>query len=123
MTPKERALRGKAFLGSPWNAVCSPDPVAARKLCELLGGISDDYCSAGWMIGIEYAVWCSVLRETLTGQELSSLKSLSEQCGGWIVWKVERDQFDLCLAETWVPMDEWLRLYQEDEKRGGRRPL
>jgi hypothetical protein len=39
-------------------------------------------------------------------EEIEQLKYLSEKCGGWIIWNVQAKD------ERFVPMEEWLRLYE-----------
>ena len=66
---------------------------------------------AGWMSGLEYALWHVVLtgpsrfgQIDISEEQLERLRTLSEHCGGWIV-------FDDVHEETWVPMQRWKALY------------
>lgn len=78
-------------------------------LRKLMSGISEEYWCAGWLSGLEYALW-----DTVTGKEkpicsleqIEQLKYLSEKCGGWIIWDEQAK------AERFVPMEQWLRLYE-----------
>ncbi len=81
--------------------------MAEWELAELMGDISEDCYCAGWMMGLEHALWAMVLggpREygmgEVTEEQVARLKQLSDACGGWIVWS-EGD------GETFVPLEEW----------------
>ena len=80
---------------------------AARQLAEFMSELSEEAWRAGWMDGLEFALWEVVLGRRqkygcleLTPDQRSKLRSLSEQCGGWIV-------YDDDSGETWVPLDDW----------------
>ncbi len=87
---------------------------AQRQLAEYMSELSEDAYCAGWMDGLEFALWRAVTegpREYgfmhLSREQIERLGSLSEKCGGWIV-------FDDELWETWVPLSEWRRRYDAD---------
>ena len=64
-----------------------------RKLAEYMSDLSEDAYCAGWMEGLEIALWEVVEgtrtdygRLTFTDLQRTDLKSLSETSGGWIVF-------------------------------------
>jgi hypothetical protein len=85
----------------------SPD---ARALATYMSDISEEFWCAGWMRDLEFMLW-SVIEEgeayaslTLTRDQLATLKSLSNACKGWIVFR--RDT-----QETFVSMPEWMQTF------------
>src|SRR5678816_1338990 len=78
-----------------------------KALADYMSQLSEEAWRAGWMDGLEFALWEAVLGQrqqygllTLTSDEVTGLRQLSERCGGWIVY-VDN------LGETWMPLDEW----------------
>ena len=76
-------------------------------LAETMSEISEATWHAGWMEGLEYALWqaiesgpCLYGHGKLTQPLLDELKRLAAACGGWIVFDDERE-------ETFVPMAQW----------------
>ena len=72
-----------------------------------MSDLSEEAYYAGWMDGLEYALWEAVLgvrreygRLALTETHRARLRELSNSCGGWIV-------FDEATEETWLPLEEW----------------
>lgn len=69
--------------------------------------LSEEAYFAGWMAGLEYALW-EVLVEgrgkygwlVVTEEQRARLRQLSNDCGGWIV-------FDDATEETWLAINEW----------------
>jgi hypothetical protein len=72
-----------------------------------MSDISEEYYCAGWLIGLEEILWSMVVgnrREfgmgVVTEDEVSQLKQLSDQAGGW--WHyVEGD------GETFITLQDW----------------
>jgi hypothetical protein len=88
----------------------------AIKLRDYMSEISERAYCAGWMEGLEYALWEALLKGRLkygrlqiTRAHTSKLKELSNRCGGWIVW--EKD-----LGEAFMPLDQWQKKYNADHK-------
>jgi hypothetical protein len=86
---------------------------AQRKLAAYMSELSERAYYAGWMEGLEYALWRAVTvgpfqygHLTLTAEHTQRLKALSEACGGWI-------KFDEDTEESFVPTARWLEQYQE----------
>lgn len=82
-----------------------------RQLAEFMSELSEEAYYAGWMVGLEYALWEALLdgrsaygRLELTDDHRARLRELSDACGGWIV-------FDEHSEETWVPTSEWRRRF------------
>ena len=81
------------------------------RLAQLMSELSEKAYYAGWMSGLEYALWQVVLgqradygQSTFNSQDVSKLLRLSEACRGWIVFDDETE-------ETWVPLAEWKRRF------------
>ena len=84
-----------------------------RALAVAMSEISEAAYCAGWMHGLEYALWYLLTtgqtrygRSNVTREELARLRILSERCGGWIVYDEQKD-------ETFVPLDDWLRIFHD----------
>jgi hypothetical protein len=88
--------------------------ITADLLVKLMSAISEEYWCAGWMHNLEYMLWDVVggKREDLcTPEEIEQLKYLSGRCGGWIIWDEQAK------GERFVPMQDWLRLYEAKRKK------
>ena len=86
-----------------------------RALAHYMSGLSEEAYCAGWMSGLEYALWEVVLgrrREygglPIEETQRNELRELSRRCGGWIV-------FDDAKGETWLPLDAWKARFAEWE--------
>jgi hypothetical protein len=73
-----------------------------------MSALSEEAYSAGWMSGLEYALWEALLgrrasygRLVFTTEHRVRLRQLSESCSGWIV-------FDEHADETWLSVAEWV---------------
>jgi hypothetical protein len=93
---------------------------AQRALADYMSELSEEAYSAGWMLGLEYALWDAVFgqsdkydRSPLGVVEVARLRELAGQSAGWIV-------FDVATEETWLPMVEWEQRFDEWVKRGRR---
>jgi hypothetical protein len=77
------------------------------QLAQYMSDLSEEAYCAGWMLGLEYALWEVVLgqrseygRLSLTPEQASTLQRMSASCSGWIVFDDEQ-------GETWIPRPEW----------------
>ena len=93
-----------------------------RALAEYMSSISEKAYYAGWMDGLEYALWEAVLglrkeygRTTFAAEHTEALKRLSAGCAGWIVFDDERE-------ETWISTAEWNKRYTEWRKNSNLKP-
>ena len=84
---------------------------SAQALTDYMSELSETAYSAGWMEGLEFALWRAVTegprhfgRLDITADHISKLRTLSDSCGGWIV-------FDDKTEETFIGLEEWRRLY------------
>ena len=91
---------------------------AQRDLEQYMSNLSEEAYCAGWMKGLEYALWEALLdmrreygRLVLTQDHKTQLRCLSEACGGWIV-------FDDDTEETWVPTPDWERRFSAWREKG-----
>jgi hypothetical protein len=82
-----------------------------RELALYMSGLSEEAYCAGWMAGLEYALWEAVLGSrdgyghlVLTPEHTIRLRQLSAACGGWIIFDDEHE-------ETWVPSADWERRF------------
>jgi hypothetical protein len=90
-----------------------------RALADYMSDLSEQAYFAGWMHGLEFALW-----EAASGQlpsygrlefderQIVRLRALSSACGGWIV-------FDEASEETWISMPDWLNRFDEWKTRRG----
>ena len=83
--------------------------VPQQALAEYMSALSERAYCAGWMEGLEFALWRAVCRGPfrygqleLTSEHTQRLIELSERCGGWIVFHDERGQ-------SFLPLAEWER--------------
>jgi hypothetical protein len=88
-------------------------------LADYMSALSEEAYCAGWMDGLEYALWDALLgtrhtygRVEITDRHRAELGRLSEACGGWIV-------FDDVSEETWVPRAEWEAGFARSPRVGG----
>jgi hypothetical protein len=88
-----------------------------QALTLAMGKISEEACSAGWMLGLEFAIWHLLEsgkkeygRYILSDADRQKLCALSDRCGGWIA-------FDDKDGEVFVPLDEWKVKYSEGAAR------
>lgn len=84
------------------------DQDAAVLLKASMGGISEEYYCAGWLIGLEHKLWRMVEggdRRFGMGEvredEATELKRLSEKAGGWWIYSEDNS------GETFVTAEEW----------------
>jgi len=87
-----------------------------KALAKYMSELSEEAYFAGWMEGLEYALWKAVVENPfeygffqLTEQHIAELTRLSNACGGWIV-------FDDDSAETFVPIAKWRKIYAKKAK-------
>jgi hypothetical protein len=101
-------------------------------LYQLMSDISEDCYCAGWMHGNEFTLWEIVSdpsvdheygRGSVDDDDIAKLRELSAEIGGWIRWRNDDDD-PLLPVEDWgpvfVPMDEWLRRYRDDQDKRSR---
>ena len=86
-------------------------------LAQYMSELSEEAYCAGWMDGLEYALWQVVLdqrraygRLVFTSDHVLKLRSLSEASGGWII-------FDDDLEETWLSAPDWNARFQDWQSR------
>jgi len=85
-----------------------------RELAVYMSELSEQAFSAGWMEGLEQALWRAVTSGpyrygylTLTTAHVEKLKALSNACDGWIA-------FDDNLEECFVPLGQWVEQYPSE---------
>lgn len=83
-----------------------------RALAEFMSSLSEDAYCAGWMDGLEFALWQVLIgerreygRHVMTSDDRSMLRSLSDAAAGWIVFDDERE-------ETWLSHEDWQSRFQ-----------
>jgi hypothetical protein len=85
--------------------------------------LSEGAYSAGWMSGLEYALWQAVVdgprkygHLLITDAHITRLKLMAGSARGWVV-------FDDELGEYLAPTDSWERMYEAwRAATGGREP-
>jgi len=87
-----------------------------RELADFMSDLSEQAYCAGWMDGLEYALWETLIgprreygRLNLCDTQRVRLRELSDACGGWIV-------FDDDNEETWLPRAEWKERFSAQRK-------
>ena len=98
----------------------SPDPVAARHLCDHMSVLSEECYCAGWLFGCEFTLWHFVLTGPgewgmgrVEQSNIDELRALSERCGGWVVWRED-------IGNAFVPLAEWLPTYAAEQDRAAK---
>ena len=88
-----------------------------QALTLAMGEVSETAYSAGWMSGLEFALWHLLEsgkkkygRYILSDADRQKLRRLSEKCGGWIV-------FDDKAGEVFVPLGEWRAKFSEEASK------
>jgi hypothetical protein len=88
-----------------------------RLLADYMSELSEEAFFAGWMTGLEYALWMAVtghLEEygylKITEAHRTRLRDLSDACRGWIY-------FDDEIGETWISISDWEQRFAEDLRR------
>jgi hypothetical protein len=91
----------------------SPDQ---RRLADYMSELSELAYCAGWMDGLEFALWEVVQgarkeygQTVFTEAQRQELRALSERIGGWVV-------FDDQHEESFLPLEDWKHAFA---KRNG----
>ena len=89
-----------------------------RELAGYMSELSEQAFSAGWIDGLEHALWRAATTGpfryghlNLTPAHIERLKSLSAACGGWI-------RFDEDREEIFVSAIQWTEQYDQHENQG-----
>lgn len=89
-----------------------------RELYELMSDISEDCYFAGWMNGLEYAIW-GALQDgdrnygmgEMDAEQLERCRTLAAELDGWVIWVDSDDDPELPVQEwgpRFVSMSDWL---------------
>jgi hypothetical protein len=90
-----------------------PDALTAAQqaLADYMSQLSEQAYAAGWIEGLEYALWKALVdgpykygRLMLTDDHVGELRRLCEACGGWI-------RFLDAGKEAFVPLEQWKRIF------------
>ena len=83
-----------------------------RSLADYMSELSEAGWSAGWLAELEFDLWRAVIegpqrygRLDITQEHINKLRSLSQVCGGWIIFGDKTE-------ETFIDFVTWQRLYQ-----------
>ena len=85
-----------------------------EKLFDIMSDISEEHYCASWLIGLEHSLWQAALGTDndwryglgrIEPASLEMLRALSKELNGWQTF------------ERFVPMDEWLKIYDENESQ------
>lgn len=81
---------------------------SVRELAELMSELSEEAYTAGWMDGLEYALWYAVEngpkkygRITINEQHIIKLRNLSVSIGGWVYFDEEAEE-KFINSESWA---------------------
>jgi len=84
-------------------------------LADFMSQISERAYYAGWMRGLEYALWDAVRNGPRTygeieidSETIAELRRLSALCGGWVRYSDDEEEF--------VPLVEWERFYASEKR-------
>lgn len=84
---------------------------SAQALTDYMSELSEQAYSAGWMQGLEFALWEAIEEGPrhyghldITSDHISKLRTLSDVCGSWIVFDVE-------IGQKPISLDEWRKAY------------
>lgn len=87
-------------------------------LAELMSEISEDCWCAGWLSGLEFDLWEMVQggprrfgMGEVSEEDVQRLRVLSNECGGWIVWNMDKGD------TSFVPLAEWEAIYAAETER------
>ena len=91
-----------------------------RALYEAISAVSEDRWCAGWLMGIKYQLWGELHDgsrrygiDQLDDAQLETVRALSDEVGGWIIWADDQSHPDLP-RDDWgprfVPLPEWLAM-------------
>ena len=84
-----------------------------QALASLMSDISEDSWCAGWMDGLEFRLWQMVQdpedndygMAIVSKEDIQTLQEISDEISGWIAWSEKEGK------KVFVPMDEWLEIY------------
>ncbi len=92
----------------------------AKALMDYMSDLSEEGYYAGWMGNLEYDLWQAVIEgprkyghAIIEKETIEKLKDLSNKCGGWIV-------FDDVEEEIFVPLQQWLKVYEGEKTKKDR---
>jgi hypothetical protein len=96
------------------------------ELARYMSDLSEQAWRAGWMSGLEFALWDVLLGNrnkfgclTFELAHIERLRALSQACAGWIT-------YDDGKGELWVPVEEWRTRFdawiESPESRRGNTP-
>lgn len=113
------------FLRKIANTVSNEDLDPKKQLSTKIWEISEAGYCAGWADNIEFFLWQAVLNgtetefgvKTITVQELTHLRSLSEQSSGWWHWSDEENK------AVFIPLGKWQEIYQQFLERQSRKRM
>ncbi len=87
-----------------------------KNLAEYMSELSEEAYEAGWMLGLEYALWLALEngprsfgRLFISQEIILQLSEYSKKCGGWIV-------FDDNTEETYIDVESWKNMYKKNLK-------
>lgn len=93
-----------------------------QELCATMSDISEDCYCAGWMNGLEFAIWSAMQDGDLRygmgemdADQLERCRMLAKELDGWVIWF--DDDYDESLpVDEWGPrfvsMSKWLEIYE-----------
>jgi hypothetical protein len=94
------------------------------ELYELMSDISEDCYYAGWMMGLEYAIW-GALQDgdrrygagEMDAEQLEQCRALAKELDGWVIWYDDDSDPELPIEEwgpRFVSTDEWTAILAKE---------
>ncbi len=82
---------------------------AAVGLYALMAGISEEFWCAGWMHGLEYALWDALTndgrrsygRGYISERQRDLLRMLADECCGWWMWDTDLGRIGFVRLPDW----------------------
>lgn len=94
-----------------------------EKLRQLISDLSNEHWCASWLDGCEFELWHFVVNGPgrwglldITQGQIEELRRLSDEVGGWFTWPDD----DNVHGALFVPMGEWLAMYQKHTSTASR---
>lgn len=89
-----------------------------HELYKCMSDISEDCYCAGWMMGLEFAIWAALQdgdhrygMGKMDAEQLEICRELAKELNGWIIWVDDDTDPALPIAEwgpCFVSTEEWL---------------
>jgi hypothetical protein len=93
----------------------------AERLISLMSDLSEELWCAGWLIDCEYLFWKWATAKGVHITAIAAIKEAGSEAGGWAHWPTDDRDFPIGDGPVFVPITEWLYLYNAWLKNEQRR--